>query len=270
MNRHEAGSTELTNSGLIGRPQTFFLICGLLAMLMLLVLQQMPARAAQTSSSHNLICPMLEVVAQSNVLPLDFFVRVIWQESRFQSDAVGPVTRYGERAQGIAQFMPETAAESGLLDPFDPLQALPKSGAFLGKLRDEFGNLGLAAAAYNAGPQRVRDFLAGLRGLPEETRHYVLAVTGRPVEDWVSPTQEVLAQENQGTTISCDVLLSALRATPARATGSADLNVPSWCRDLQRPNTAACGSVHASEGSITLVGRLDRQRRAKMLRASFR
>ena len=106
-------------------------------------------------------------------MPLEFFARVIWQESRFRSDAVGPVTRSGERAQGIAQFMPRTAAERGLLDPFDPVQALPKSAEFLRELRAEFGNLGLAAAAYNAGPQRLRDYLAGRGGMPAETRGYV-------------------------------------------------------------------------------------------------
>eukprot|EP01035_Chromulina_nebulosa_P056508 gene56508-77441_t len=86
-------------------------------------------------------------------LPLEFFARVIWQESRFQADAVGPVTRSGHRAQGIAQFMPGTANERRLLDPFDPVQALPKSAEFLSELRGKFGNLGLAAAAYNAGPR---------------------------------------------------------------------------------------------------------------------
>src|SRR5437870_3050543 len=84
----------------------------------------------------------------------------------------------GQRAQGIAQFMPGTAAERRLLDPFDPVQALPKSAEFLRELREQLGNLGLAAAAYNAGPQRVRDWLSGARPLPAETHNYVLAVTG--------------------------------------------------------------------------------------------
>jgi hypothetical protein len=117
-------------------------------------------------------------------LPLEFFARVIWQESRFQPDVVGPRTRSGARAQGIAQFMPRTAAERGLLDPFDPVQALPKSAEFLRELRDQFGNLGLAAAAYNAGPQRVRDWMAGSRTLPAETRNYVLAITGISADAW--------------------------------------------------------------------------------------
>ena len=102
-----------------------------------------------------------QFAARANDLPLEFFARVIWQESRFQADAIGPVTRSGQRAQGIAQFMPGTASERGLLDPFDPVQALPKSAEFLSELRSQFGNLGLAAAAYNAGPRRVQEWLAG-------------------------------------------------------------------------------------------------------------
>lgn len=140
--------------------------------------------SAAAPASNNSICLMVEAAARANALPLDFFARVIWQESRFEPQAVGPMTRSGTRAQGIAQFMPGTAAERGLLDPFDPVEALPKSAAFLAELRDRFGNLGLAAAAYNAGPQRVQDFLAGARPLPAETRHYVAAITGHPVEDW--------------------------------------------------------------------------------------
>ena len=127
---------------------------------------------------------IIESAAAANRLPLDFFARVIWQESRFQPDAVGPRTRSGERAQGIAQFMPRTALERGLLDPFDPIQALPKSAQFLSELRAEFGSLGLAAAAYNAGPQRLRDYLAGQAGMPAETRAYVLAITGVSLEVW--------------------------------------------------------------------------------------
>jgi hypothetical protein len=76
------------------------------------------------------MCLMIEAAARAHDLPVEFFARVIWQESRFQPGAVGPRTRSGDSAQGIAQFMPRTAAERGLLDPFDPVQALPKSAEF--------------------------------------------------------------------------------------------------------------------------------------------
>jgi soluble lytic murein transglycosylase-like protein len=46
--------------------------------------------------------------------------------------------------------MPMTAAERLLRNPFDPAEALPKSAEFLRELQEQFGNLGLAAAAYNA------------------------------------------------------------------------------------------------------------------------
>ena len=144
-----------------------------------------PGRAGNVDVRESL-CLMIESAARSHNLPLEFFARVIWQESRFQPDVVGPRTRSGDRAQGIAQFMPRTAAERGLFDPFDPVQALPKSAEFLRELADQFGNLGLAAAAYNAGPGRLREFLSGRRPLPAETRHYVLAITGISVDEWAS------------------------------------------------------------------------------------
>ena len=88
--------------------------------------------------------------------------------------------------EGIAQFMPGTASERRLLDPFDPVQALPKSAEFLSELRNQFGNLGLAAAAYNAGPRRVQEWLAGTGPMPQETRNYVSAITGTSVDDWAA------------------------------------------------------------------------------------
>src|SRR5262249_49710445 len=159
------------------------------------------------------LCLLIESAAKANALPVHFFTRVIWQESRFRPDVVGPLTRSGARAQGIAQFMPATAADRGLAEPFDPVQALPKSGEFLAELREQFGNLGLAAAAYNAGPQRVREFMAGSRELPTETRNYVLAITGRPVEDWMKGTQQAGEEtkiELGAATASCRDLMALL------------------------------------------------------------
>lgn len=138
------------------------------------------------TNAREAMCLMIESAASAHGLPLEFFARVIWQESRFQPDAVGPMTRSGQRAQGVAQFMPGTASERRLLDPFDPVQALPKSAEFLQELRGQFGNLGLAAAAYNAGPRRVQEWLAGTGYMPSETRNYVHAITGTSVDDWAA------------------------------------------------------------------------------------
>ena len=64
------------------------------------------------------------------------------------------------------------------------MTAIAESAAYLADLAAEFGNVGLAAAAYNAGPERVRDWLADQSSLPWETVDYVQFITGRPVEDW--------------------------------------------------------------------------------------
>src|SRR5215475_10085828 len=53
---------------------------------------------APESGTREAICLMIESAARANDLPLEFFARVIWQESRFQSNAVGPMTRSGQRA----------------------------------------------------------------------------------------------------------------------------------------------------------------------------
>jgi hypothetical protein len=170
-------------------------------------------RAAAESDAREAMCLMIESAAKASSLPLEFFARVIWQESRFRSDAIGPVTRSGQRAQGIAQFMPGTAGERGLLDPFNPVQALPKSAEFLAELRDQFGNLGLAAAAYNAGPRRVQEWLAGTGPMPQETRSYVIAITGSAVEDWAKAGKGGKQPERIPTS-SCRELMALLKQAP--------------------------------------------------------
>ncbi len=165
------------------------------------------------SDTREAMCLMIESAARANDLPLEFFARVIWQESRFQSNAVGPVTRSGQRAQGIAQFMPGTANERRLLDPFDPVQALPKSAEFLNELRNQFGNLGLAAAAYNAGPRRVQEWLAGTGPMPQETRNYVSAITGTSVDDWAAAGKNT-KMADRAPNSSCRQLMALLRRAP--------------------------------------------------------
>ena len=136
--------------------------------------------------SREELCSTAASVAEANNLPVPFFANLIQQESGFKPRAVSPAG-----AQGIAQFMPRVAAEQGLHDPFDPIHALHTSGKFLSQLRARFGNLGLAAAAYNAGPRRVQDWMTRQGKLPAETRQYVRNITGRPAEHWVRRGSQV-------------------------------------------------------------------------------
>jgi hypothetical protein len=156
------------------------------------------------------VCRAIERSAADNGLPVEFFTRLIWQESRFD-----PSARSRAGAQGIAQFMPRTASWRGLVNPFEPIEALRESASYLRELRTTFGNLGLAAAAYNAGPGRVSAWLAGRGGLPGETRAYVRIVTGHSAEEWAAPEPPKWegAEIPQG--VPCAQLVNLVSTTPS-------------------------------------------------------
>jgi hypothetical protein len=149
----------------------------LLAMISAAAAQPVPAMEPLDQA----ICRLIESSARANQLPVAFFTRIIWRESSFRAAALSPAG-----AEGIAQFMPQTAQERGLANPFDPEQAIPKAASLLADLWRQFGNLGVAAAAYNAGPARVAGWLNRQGELPAETRAYVRFVSLRDVEEWTA------------------------------------------------------------------------------------
>jgi soluble lytic murein transglycosylase-like protein len=134
---------------------------------------------AQPAAGEAALCRTVDRVAAADRLSAAFLTRILWQESRLRSDALSP-----KGAQGVAQFMPPTAVDRGLADPWDPGHAITAAGRLLADLAARFGNVGLAAAAYNAGAGRVEKWLRAESGLPAETRDYVRIVTGRAIEDW--------------------------------------------------------------------------------------
>jgi Transglycosylase SLT domain/SPOR domain len=125
------------------------------------------------------VCRLIEAAARESGLDRDFFARLLWKESLFDATAVSPAG-----AQGIAQFMPETAKLRGLGDAFNPAEALVASARYLSELSRDLGNIGLAAVAYNGGEARAARFIAAEAGLPLETRAYVRAITGHSAETW--------------------------------------------------------------------------------------
>lgn len=165
------------------------------------------------------VCRLIETTAQKEGLPPAFLTRLIWRESSFRTNVVSH-----KGAQGIAQFMPGTARMRGLENPFDPQEAIPAAGSLLADLNRQFGNLGLAAAAYNAGPGRVNGFLAG-GGLPNETRTYVRLITGRPAEDWAALKRQGAAPPGFAPD-GCLATVAALRkgAPPPDAEGFAGVS----------------------------------------------
>lgn len=170
-----------------------------------------------------IVCPLMQQQAEARGLPPMPFVRLIWHESRFNPNAVSP-----KGAQGIAQFMPGTAADRGLADPFEPKAAIRHSASLLADLRKEFGNFGLAAAAYNAGEERVHGWLSGRRTLPGETRRYVRFVTGLAAEEWMEQDADLpdsLKTEGDAVQESCRslaplVVRAVYETSPLTASGA--------------------------------------------------
>lgn len=180
------------------------------------------ARAQSTAEwTPARICSAIEAAAREYDLPSAFFARLIWTESRFDTAALSP-----KGAQGIAQFMPGTAKLEGLSDPFDPHLAIPASAKHLADLRGEFGNLGLAAAAYNSGRNRVARWLAGASGLPWETLDYVQSITARPA-DWFRDSGREVEDRPLDETLSFGAGCRKLPIMKTRAV-FAGASVPPW------------------------------------------
>jgi hypothetical protein len=93
--------------------------------------------------------PLLAAAARYDVSAA-LLAAQLMAESNFNPNAVSPAG-----AQGIAQFMPATAAAYGLRDPFDPVAAIAAQARLMSELLGQFGSVELALAAYNAGPGAV-------------------------------------------------------------------------------------------------------------------
>lgn len=170
------------------------------------------------------ICSTAGQEAEANKLDPAFFARLLWKESLFDPNVVSP-----KGAQGIAQFMPETAKLRGLADPFEPISAVKASAAFLSDLRDQFGNLGLAAAAYNAGEKRVGDWQQGKGSMPLETQDYVQFITGRDVSDWKEPNASfAIPAIGKAGDFTTDCVTLALRKTTLSDTATQSAPRQPW------------------------------------------
>ncbi len=119
--------------------------------------------------------PLLDLVrdkSQAFGLAPELLYAVIEQESRFSACAVSP-----KGAAGLMQLMPATQATYGVANPFDPVHNVTTGAKFLRALITRFGDLRLALAAYNAGPETV----ARSGGIPDipETQNYVARIMTR-------------------------------------------------------------------------------------------
>jgi Transglycosylase SLT domain/SPOR domain len=213
------------------------------------------AATDKVESIETSVCRLIESSARTQSLPVAFLTRLIWQESSFRPNTISPAG-----AQGIAQFMPKTADARGLANPFDPEEAIPKSADLLADLKQRFGNLGLAAAAYNAGPARVANWLAGHGNLPAETRDYVLTITRLPVEDWIGDAAaETITDSAISSTLSCLQATAAIRRSGPRSVAASALFAP-WGVQLAGSfsKTAALAAYTRARSSYSaIIGKIE-------------
>jgi hypothetical protein len=137
--------------------------------------------------------------ARAHGVAEDLVWAIIRQESDFNPTAVSP-----KGALGLMQLMPGTAASLGVTDPFDVEQNINGGIKYLESCLNRFnGDVGLALAAYNAGPDNVIKY----RGCPPfpETQHYVAAVLqgfsdpGSPRRGGLRPPGETPSPESADT-----------------------------------------------------------------------
>lgn len=141
-----------------------------------------PSALARPGVEAGLFAQEIAAAAARHGLDPKLLAALVAVESAFNADAVSPAG-----AVGLAQLMPATAAELGVTDRRDPAANLDGGATYLARQIARFGDVRLALAAYNAGPERV----ARAGRVPEiaETRRYTIDVVecflaltaGRPV-----------------------------------------------------------------------------------------
>lgn len=112
---------------------------------------------------------IFEEAAATFRIPSDLIKAVAKTESNFNPQAVSQAG-----AMGVMQLMPGTARSLGVTDPFDARQNIMGGARYLKENLERFGDVDLALAAYNAGPESVRKY----EGIPpyDETQGYVKKV----------------------------------------------------------------------------------------------
>ena len=208
-------------------------------------------------------CNAIATFADRHGLNRDFFARLIWQESRFDPNALSHAN-----ARGIAQFIPQTAKLRGLADPYNPADALEHSAQYLAEMVQRYGNEGMAAIGYNGGERRAKGFLEG-RGLASETIAYVPIITGLSAETWRDAPPEdhdFRLSKTEPFHAACTRMARKRRLTPLTPP---EPLLKAWgvqvgfgvskgsARDKVKRQTAACRS-RASKERLDLVYRKNR------------
>ena len=146
-------------------------------------------------------------------LPVNLLKAVAKTESGFDPNAV---SRSG--AMGVMQLMPQTARSLGITDPFDARQNIMGGAKYLKSTLDQFGDVTLALAAYNAGPGNVQKY----GGVPPfaETQNYVRKVASYMEGDDLLANQTVQTKGAVSDVVADIVKLSQMNQTASLLGGS--------------------------------------------------
>ncbi|MDH7511683.1 MAG: lytic transglycosylase domain-containing protein [Clostridiales bacterium] len=144
-----------------------------------------PAEAGPVQERKEQYDPIIKTLARKYNVPADLVHSIIKAESNYDIWAVSP-----KGAAGLMQLMPETAAQYGVEDRFDPEDNIRGGVKYLKDLCKLYNsNTRLVLAAYNAGQEALKKF----NGIPPypETREYISRVMASYPKSYITGSPPV-------------------------------------------------------------------------------
>jgi D-alanyl-D-alanine carboxypeptidase len=162
--------------------------------------------------------PYITEAANRFSVPGRWIRAVMHQESGGHEYLNGQPITSDAGATGLMQIMPATYAElrdqyNLGSDPYNPHDNIIAGTGYIRQMYDRFGSPAFLAA-YNAGPQRVQDYMAGRGGLPNETVNYLASIAPRLGHDLPMTGPLMAYADNGGAALTPDPVPHAYARRP--------------------------------------------------------